>query len=59
MSEAQAEWAVQTLYENPGCRDELTDSEAAILPGMGRGADCAVGRAGACRRTHLRRYMTA
>ena len=31
MSEAQAEWAIQTLYENPGCRDELTDSEATIL----------------------------
>lgn len=31
MSEAQAEWAVQSLYENPGCRDELTDSEAMTL----------------------------
>ena len=31
MSEAQAEWAIQSLYENPSCRDELTDTEAAIL----------------------------
>ncbi len=31
MSEEQAEWAVQSLYENPGARDELMDSEAEIL----------------------------
>ena len=31
MSEAQAEWAIQSLYENPGNRDELTDTEADIL----------------------------
>jgi hypothetical protein len=31
MSEEQADWATQSLYENPGVRDELTDSEAKIL----------------------------
>jgi hypothetical protein len=31
MSEEQADWAIQNLYENPGTRDELTDSEAMIL----------------------------
>ena len=31
MSLEQAEWAVQSLYENPGVRDELTDAEAQTL----------------------------
>ncbi len=31
MSEEQAEWAIQSLYENPGVRDELPDAEAEIL----------------------------
>lgn len=31
MSEEQAVWAIQSLYENPGARDELADPEAAIL----------------------------
>lgn len=31
MSEAQAERAIQSLYEDVAARDELTDSEAAIL----------------------------
>jgi hypothetical protein len=31
MSEAQAEWAIQSLYENMNARDELTDEEAETL----------------------------
>jgi hypothetical protein len=31
MSEAQAEWAIQSLYENPSARDELEDSQAETL----------------------------
>lgn len=35
MSEEQADWARQSLYENPGARDELTDSEAQTLLSWG------------------------
>lgn len=31
MSEEQAEWAIQSLYENPGARDELMDADAQTL----------------------------
>lgn len=31
MSEEQAEWAIQSLYENPSARDELTDADAQTL----------------------------
>ena len=31
MNEEQAEWAIQSLYENMNVRDELSDSEAQIL----------------------------
>lgn len=37
MSEEQAEWAIQSLYENPSARDELLDSEAEILLRWGEG----------------------
>ena len=31
MSQEQAEWAIQSLYENVSARDELTDEEAETL----------------------------
>ena len=31
MSEEQAMWAIQNLYENPRTRDELSDSDAQVL----------------------------
>ena len=31
MSEEQAQWAIQSLYENPGVRGELSDQEADLL----------------------------
>lgn len=31
MSEEQAEWAIQNLYETPGARDELVDADAETL----------------------------
>jgi hypothetical protein len=37
MSEEQAEWAIQSLYENPGARDELLDHEAEVLLRWGEG----------------------
>jgi hypothetical protein len=37
MSEEQAEWAIQSLYENPNARDELTDADAETLLRWGEG----------------------